>query len=115
MRPGGDLIPIQSLLSRIRWDPDFGRGRWEIAYLDRAAPGLVRLPLEAVRTRAHIGFVFDVIDEEGVLRTIPYHRVRQVWHEGKVVWSRVGTRPRGKEPKARPVRRRPARQPRMRR
>jgi uncharacterized protein (UPF0248 family) len=109
------VIPIQALLSRLRWDPRFAQGRWEIAYLDRTQPGLVRLPLEEVRTRAHIGFVFDVVDEEGTPRTIPYHRVRQVWHDGKVVWSRTGVRPRGTEPKPRPARRRPAREPRMRR
>jgi uncharacterized protein (UPF0248 family) len=109
------VIPIQALLSRLRHDPAFARGRWEIAYLDRALPSLVRLPLEAVHTRAHIGFVFDVVDEEGVARTIPYHRVRQVWHDGKVVWSRTGARPREKEPKPRPARRQPSQQPRMRR
>jgi uncharacterized protein (UPF0248 family) len=108
------VIPIQALLARIRHDPQFARGRWEIAYLDRTRPFLVRLPLEAVQTRPHIGFVFDVIDEEGVARSIPYHRVRQVWHEGKVVWSRTGRAP-AKEPKARPARRRPMREPRMRR
>ena len=109
------MIPIQALISRIRHDPAFGRGRWEIAYLDRSLASLVRLPFEAVSTRAHIGFVFDVVDEEGVERSIPYHRVRQVWHDGKVVWSRSGARPRGKEPKPRPARRRPAQAPRMRR
>ena len=108
------MIPIQALLSRLRFDPEFARGRWEIAYLDRAQPGLVRLPFEAVRTRRHLGFVFDVVDEEGIERSIPYHRVRQVWHDGKVVWSRAGAPPRPKEAKPRPGRR-PARQPRMRR
>ena len=109
------MIPIHALLSRIRHDPAFGRGRWEIACLDRTLPGLVRLPLEAVHTKAHIGFVFDVVDEEGVVRSIPYHRVRQVWHEGKVVWARSGARPLGKEAKPRPARRPPSREPRMRR
>ena len=60
------MIPIQALLSRLRHDEQFARGRWEIAYLDRTQPALVRLPFEDVRTRAHIGFVFDVVDEEGV-------------------------------------------------
>lgn len=107
------MIPIQALISRIRHDRAFGRGRWEIAYVDRALTSLVRLPFEAVNTRAHIGFVFEVVDEEGIERSIPYHRVRQVWHDGKVVWFRTGVRPRGKEPKPRPARRRPAQEPRM--
>ncbi len=102
------MIPIHALLARIRWDPSFGRGRWEIAYLDRAHPGLVRLPLEAVRTQAHIGFVFDVIDEEGVTRSIPYHRVRQVFQDGKIVWSRLAPRKPTTERKPRPPRRQAA-------
>jgi uncharacterized protein (UPF0248 family) len=108
------VIPIQALLARIRWDAEYGRGRWEIAYLDRHRVGLVRVPLEAVQTRANVGFVFEVEDEDGVLRTIPYHRVRQVWHDGKVVWCRAGMRPRVKELKPRPAKRRPTTQPRMR-
>jgi uncharacterized protein (UPF0248 family) len=108
------MIPIQALLSRIRWDPEFARGRWEIAYLDRTVMGLVRLPIGEVRVRPHIGFVFDVTDEEGEERSIPYHRVRQVWHNGKVVWSRAGSRPKGKALKPRPARKPPRQQPRMR-
>jgi len=108
------LIPIQALISRIRHDPAYGRGRWEIAYLDRTLDSLVRLPFDAVNTRAHIGFVFDVVDEEGVERSIPYHRVRQVFRDGKLVWSRSGRTPL-KPAKPPPVKRRPAVQPRMRR
>ena len=109
------MIPIHALLSRLRWDREFAKGRWEIAYLDRKLLGLVRVPFEAVRTQAHIGFVFDIVDEGGVERSIPYHRIRQVWHDGKVVWARAGTRPPAREPKPRPARRPAAQQPRMRR
>ena len=77
------MIPIHALLARIRWDPHFGRDRI----------GLVRVPLDAVRTQAHIGFVFDVVDEEGIARSIPYHRVRQVFQGGKLVWSRLAPKP----------------------
>ena len=108
------MIPIQALLSRILHDPEFGQGRWEVAYLDRQAPHLVRVPLEELRTQAHIGFVFEVVDSEGMTRSIPYHRVRQVWKNGKVVWSRTGARP-AKAQKPRPARRPPAPEPRMRR
>ena len=109
------MVPIHALLARIRWDPHFGRGRWEIAYLDRARPGLVRVPLDEVRTQPHIGFVFEVVDEEGIAHSIPYHRVRQVWRDGKLVWSRLAPRVPRKVEKPRPVRREPARQVRMRR
>ena len=109
------MIPIHALLARIRWDPQYAGGRWEIAYLDRAQPDLVRVPLEEIRTQAHIGFVFDVTDDEGVTHSVPYHRVRQVWRDGKLVWSRLAPRVARKIEKPRPMRRKPEREPRMRR
>ena len=109
------MIPIHTLLARIRWDPHFGRGRWEIAYLDRARPGLVRVPLDEIRTQPHIGFVFDVIDGEGFVHSVPYHRVRQVWRDGKLMWSRVAPQVPRKAERPRPPQRSPARQPRLRR
>lgn len=109
------MIPIHTLLARIRWDPEFGRGRWEIAYLDRALVGLVRVPLEDIRTEVHIGFVFDVMDEEGVTRSIPYHRVRQVFRDGKLVWSRLAPQKPTRERKPRPARRPATRGTRTRR
>ena len=87
------MIPIHALIARILHDPEYGSGHWEISYLDRARPDLVRVPLAHVGTRHHIGFVFDVVDEDGVERSIPYHRVRIVWQNGKMVWSRMGQRP----------------------
>lgn len=86
------MIPIHSLLARIRWDPGFGRGRWEIAYLDRARMGLVRIALEEMRTQPGMGFAFDVVDEEGITHSIPYHRVREVRRDGKLVWQRLASR-----------------------
>jgi uncharacterized protein (UPF0248 family) len=109
------VVPIHALLARVRWDPQYGRGQWEIGYLDRTRPGLVRIPLEDVMMRADIGFAFEVVDEEGVSRSIPYHRVRMVWRDGKLVWSRLARAMPHKIEKPRPPKRRPAAQPRMRR
>ncbi len=30
------MIPIHELLSRIRWDPEFAKGNFELGYYDRA-------------------------------------------------------------------------------
>jgi uncharacterized protein (UPF0248 family) len=89
-----NVIPIHLLLARIRWDLAFGRGRWEVAYLDRVRMGLVRLPLSEMRTQAGVRFMFEVVDEEGVAHSIPYHRVREVRRDGKVIWSRPAPRTR---------------------
>lgn len=83
------MIPIHSLLARIRWDPEFGRGRWEIAYLDHARSELVRVPLDEMHTQPDDHFMFDVVDGEGNTHSIPYHRIREVWRDGTLVWSRI--------------------------
>lgn len=82
------MIPIHELLARIRWDPDFGRGEWEIAYLDHARPDLVRVPLADIVTQPGDHFMLQAPDEEGLLQSIPYHRIREVRRDGQLVWSR---------------------------
>ena len=109
------MIPIHDLLSRIRWDPAFGRGRWEIAYLDRVAGTLVRVPLDHLRLEEANRFAFEVVDEDGVAHSIPYHRIRIAWRNGKVAWARAAVAPPRKVEKPRPVRKPATREPRMRR
>jgi uncharacterized protein (UPF0248 family) len=82
------LEPIQKLLSRIRWDPRFRRGRFEIGYFDRVEGGIVAVPLEAIHLPRDRRSVFELHDEEGVLRRIPLHRVRRVWRDGRIIWER---------------------------
>ncbi|TAK80392.1 MAG: DUF504 domain-containing protein [Betaproteobacteria bacterium] len=86
------MIPIHELLARIRWDPGFGRARFEIAYLDRKRKALVRLPLERTRMSAEERFAFEALEEDGSVHSVPYHRVRAVWRDGELVWSRKAGR-----------------------
>ena len=86
------MIPIQDLLHRIRWDPAFGRGRFEIAYLDRVAGGLERLPFEAVLLDPAEPFGFQATSKDEEPRFIPYHRVREVHRDGELIWSRPASR-----------------------
>lgn len=99
------MVPFHDLLARIRWDPAFGRGRWEIGYLDRVQATLVRVPLEAMHTDEANRFAFEVVDAEGVMRSIPYHRVRMAWRNGKVVWARQEAALPTRAEKPRPARR----------
>jgi uncharacterized protein (UPF0248 family) len=84
------MIPIHELLSRIRWDPAFGEGRFEIAYLDHVGPRIVRLPLERIVMPEGERFTFDAIEDDGTVHSVPYHRVRAVWRDGELIWSRSG-------------------------
>jgi uncharacterized protein (UPF0248 family) len=82
------VIPIHELLARIRWDPEFGRGRFELAYLDHSRNALVRLPLERIRMSTGDRFGFEALEQDGSVHAVPYHRVRAVWRDGELIWSR---------------------------
>jgi len=82
------MTPIQDILHRIIWDPAFGNGRFVVGYRDRLRDGIVRVPFERVVLGEGRGFAFDVVGADGVVRMIPYHRVREVRRDGKVIWRR---------------------------
>lgn len=86
------MTPIQDLLHRIRWDPAFGRAHFEIAYVDRVAGGLERVSFESVRLGPAVPFGFEVTGPDEESRFIPYHRVREVYRDGELIWSRSATR-----------------------
>jgi len=79
------MTPIHELLSRIRHDKQFGRGQFEIGYLDRREGRIHRVSFH------QIGFpqrrAFEVLDE-GQRRRIPFHRVREVYKDGERIWQR---------------------------
>jgi uncharacterized protein (UPF0248 family) len=82
------MIPIQDILHRIAWDPGFGTGSFVIGYRDRLRERIVRIPFERVVLGEGSRFSFDVVGRDGVARMIPYHRVREVLRDGKVIWRR---------------------------
>ncbi len=82
------MIPLHELLSRIRWDPDFGRGEFRLGYLDHVRGGLVYVALDEARQEADSLYCFEVTDEEGNALSIPYHRVKEVWKNGELIWRR---------------------------
>ncbi|RCX24953.1 DUF504 domain-containing protein [Thioalbus denitrificans] len=82
------MVPIHELLSRIRWDPEFGRGEFVIGYYDRVEGAIVRVPLGELRFEPGDRFDFELIDAEGVPRTIPLHRIKAVYRNGELIWHR---------------------------
>ena len=82
------MTPIHELLSRIRWDKSFGRGRFEIGYHDRFADTIQRVALQELVFPAEERRVFELVDEAGERHRIPFHRVRQVWKNGQLIWQR---------------------------
>jgi uncharacterized protein (UPF0248 family) len=82
------MIPLHELLNRIRWDAEFGRGEFKVGYVDHLRKGLVYVPLAEVRQEADSLSCFEVTDEDGVVRSVPYHRVKEVWKDGALIWHR---------------------------
>lgn len=41
-----------------------------------------------VRPEADSHFCFEVKDEDGIARSVPYHRVKEVWKDGELIWHR---------------------------
>lgn len=82
------MITIKELLSRIRWDPLFGRGRFVIGYEDHVGRRIIRVPFSDIRIAEGEHSSFSLLDDRGIERTIPYHRVREVSRDGETIWHR---------------------------
>lgn len=81
------MQPIHELLSQIRGDPNF-TGEFEVAFVDRKQPQLQRVPVNEMRFDAANPATFRALDEEGNLVSIPLHRIRKVYRNGALIWSR---------------------------
>jgi len=81
------MQPLDELLHRIRWDPDFGKGQFTLAYYDRVAREEMRVPFMAITLDAAAGN-FSYADRDEVVRHIPLHRVDTVYKNGVVIWQR---------------------------
>jgi hypothetical protein len=69
------MIPIHQVLSRIQHDPEFGTGEFELGYVDRFDTAIHRVGLGAVAFPKGERRVFEMTDDCGRRRRIPFHRV----------------------------------------
>jgi uncharacterized protein (UPF0248 family) len=83
------MIPIQDLLHRMQWDPEFGKAEFEIGYFDRVTNGIVRVPFRHVHFEKGEHFAFEAIEEDGSVHTVPLHRVREMRRNGALIWQRA--------------------------
>ena len=81
-------MPIHELLSRICHDQEFGRGRFEIGYFDRAERAIRRVAFQQIEFPSGERRSFGLLDECGRSRRIPFHRVREVYKDGQRIWQR---------------------------
>jgi uncharacterized protein (UPF0248 family) len=86
--PATDMIPIQELLSRIRWDSEFGRGKFIVGYYDRVDDKIIKVPLARIVFETESPSAFEAIEADGSVHSVPYHRVREVYRDGELIWRR---------------------------
>lgn len=79
---------IRQLLNRIRWDPRFRSGRFEIGYYDRRARQILTVPFADIAFPRDRPDMFVCYGEDGEQHQIPLHRVRRVLRDGRVIWQR---------------------------
>jgi uncharacterized protein (UPF0248 family) len=82
------MTPIHDLLARIHHDPEFGRGVFELGYLDRFDTQVQRIALGLVNFPEGEKKVFEFEDADGQKRRIPSHRIREVYRDGALIWHR---------------------------
>ena len=82
------MIFIRDLLNRIRWDKEFGRGRFEIGYFDHMEHKIKRISLQEMIFEESNHFSFQLQSSEGDVVSIPFHRIREVYKDGERIWQR---------------------------
>jgi len=82
------VTPVHELLARIRHDAEFGNAQFEIGYLDRFDGNVHRVALCEIKFPEGRHRTFELIDETGQLRRIPFHRVREISRNGPLIWKR---------------------------
>ena len=82
------MQPVQELLNRIHWDPEFAKGEFELEFVDRFRSNLIRLPMRQVSFVPGEHFFFYYLDEAGEEHSVPYHRIRSIFKNGERIWHR---------------------------
>ncbi len=78
---------IRKLLSRIRWDDEFGKDSFDVGIYDRVADVVEFHPLEELHMETGNHFSFSITIDGEVL-AIPFHRIREVRKNEQTIWRR---------------------------
>ena len=79
---------IQDLLNKIRWDPNFSQGHFEIGFDDHVEQCLVRIAFDAMQFDQKDHFFFHYFDQDGTEHDVPLHRIKSVYKNGELIWHR---------------------------
>lgn len=82
------MTPLHELLSRIRWDAEFGAAQFVLGYYDRVARRIVRVDLRDFSVDDENRSMLKLVDADGIARSMPMHRVKEVFRNDQLIWHR---------------------------
>jgi len=82
------MKPVQDILNRIRWDKNLAGDDFKIGYYDRVEQQIIIVAFKEIIFPLNEHFSFEVIDQEGTLHSIPYHRVKAIYQNDQLIWHR---------------------------
>ncbi|HBI16071.1 MAG TPA: DUF504 domain-containing protein [Desulfobulbaceae bacterium] len=82
------MITIDNLLNRIQWDREFGRGDFKLGYYDRILEEIVRVSFSEIIFPAGRRDAIQVLTLDGVIHSIPLHRIKEVYRDNEMIWHR---------------------------
>lgn len=82
------MQPVHEILNRIRWDKNLADDDFKIGYYDRLEQRMIVVAFKDIIFPKGDHFAFDVIDLEGELHSVPYHRVKAVYRNDRLIWHR---------------------------
>ena len=82
------MLTAQEILNQIRWDERLTADAFVIGFYDRVEDKIIKVAFSEIRFPEDHHFQFEIIDDEGELRSIPYHRVREIYRNGQLIWHR---------------------------
>ncbi|WP_031435019.1 DUF504 domain-containing protein [Methylomarinum vadi] len=82
------MQPIQEILNRIRWDESWGGDEFKIGYYDRVEKHLIVVAFKEIIFPKGDHFAFEVLDREGGVHSVPYHRVKSIYRNDRLIWHR---------------------------
>ncbi|MGR8941660.1 MAG: DUF504 domain-containing protein [Gammaproteobacteria bacterium] len=82
------MKPVQEMLNRIRWDRNWAGDEFKIGYYDRVEQQIIIVAFKEIFFPRDDHFSFDVIDPKGEVHSVPYHRVKAIYRNDRLIWHR---------------------------
>lgn len=82
------MVAIESMLPRIRRDPEFGRCAFTLGHFDRIARRIETVPMQPVHLEGGDHFSLTAIGADGSAHDVPLQRVRELRCAGVRIWQR---------------------------